>query len=134
MYQKLIVAGNLGADPEMRFLPSGVAVCNIRVASNNVYTKDGEKITETTWIRWAIWGNQGENANKYLKKGSKVLMEGRLKPEINVYTKADGTMGASYEATASSVVYLSSRGDVLDPQPDKEDSFEFTGDEDEIPF
>lgn len=111
MFQKLTIAGNLGRDPEMRFLPSGTAVCNISVATNNVYTKDGEKITETTWFRVAVWGNQAEAVNQYLKKGSKVLVEGRLKPEIEVFTKNDGTSAASYEVTASKVVFLSSRGE-----------------------
>ncbi len=79
MYQKLTIAGNLGRDPEMRYLPSGQAVTNINVATNRVYTdSNGQKVTETIWFRVSIWGAQGESVNQYLKKGSKVLVEGRL--------------------------------------------------------
>ena len=116
MYQKLTIAGNLGRDPEMRYLPSGQAVTNLNVATNRVYTKDEKKITETVWFRVSVWGNQGENANKYLKKGSKVLIDGRLNadPESGgprVFTRNDGTTGASFEMTADKVVYLSSRSE-----------------------
>ena len=116
MYQKLTIAGNLGRDPEMRYLPSGQAVTNLNVATNRVYTKDEKKITETVWFRVSVWGNQGENANKYLKKGSKVLVEGRINADPDTggprtFTRNDGTVGASFEMTADKVVYLSSRSE-----------------------
>ena len=111
MYQQLTIAGNLGRDPEMRYLPSGTAVTNINVATNRVYYKDEEKITETTWFRVSLWGKRAENVNQYLSKGSKVLVTGYLKPEIETFTRKDGTVGASYEVTAQNITFLSSRGE-----------------------
>lgn len=109
MYQKMTIAGNLGRDPEMRYLSSGQAVTNINVATNRVYTKDsGEKVTETTWFRVSIWGKRAETVNQYLRKGAKVLVEGRLQPEIRVY-ESKGEYKASYEMTASNVIFLSSK-------------------------
>ena len=111
MYQKLTVVGYLGGDPELRFLPSGTAVCNFSIASNRTYTKDNEQVKETTWFRVSVWGNQGENANKYLAKGSRVLVEGRLKPDPDtgnprLWVKGSETY-ASFEVDAQRVVYLS---------------------------
>ena len=138
MYQKLTIVGNLGRDPEMRYLPSGQAVTNLNVATNRVYTKDNEKVTETTWFRVSVWGNQGENANKYLKQGSKVLIEGRLNSDESgnprTYTRNDGTTGASFEMTAQQVVYLSSRGDVVGNAGDEPFSLPSVEDADDIPF
>ena len=139
MYQKLIIAGNLGRDPEMRYLPSGQAVTNINVATNRVYTdSNGQKVTETIWFRVSVWGTQGENANTYLKKGSKVLIEGRLNadPETGgprVFIRQDQSAGASFEMTANRVIFLSSRSDDQAYQSDS-GGFSEPVDEDDIPF
>ena len=117
MYERLIFVGNLGREPEMRFLPSGQAVTNLNVATNRTYKdSNGQKVTETTWYRVSVWGAQAESANQYLKKGSKVLIEGRLNsdPETGgprIFTRNDGTSGASYEVTAQRVVFLSSKSE-----------------------
>ena len=140
MYQKITLVGNLGRDPEMRYLPSGQAVTNLNVATNNVYTKDGQKVTETTWFRVSVWGNQAENANKYLKQGSKVLIEGQMKGDESgnprSFTRNDGTIGTSFEVTANRVVYLSSRTeDQSGPGHEDLKDHDFgTPDEDDIPF
>ena len=83
MFQKLIIAGNLGSDPEMRYLPNGQAVTNFSMASNRKWTDKatGEIQKETTWFRVSVWGAQAEAANQYLVKGRQVLIEGRLKPD-----------------------------------------------------
>ena len=133
MYHKITIAGNLGRDPEMRYLPTGQAVTNVNVATNRTYKdSNGEKVSETTWFRVAIWGARGEVVNQYLKKGSKVLIEGRLTcdPETGgpkVFTRSDGTAGSSYEITADNVVFLSSKSEdsAYQPQQTEEDDISF---------
>ena len=122
MYQLIVIAGNLGRDPEMRYTPSGQAVTSLNVATNNQYTsKSGEKVKETTWWRVSVWGKQAESCNEYLRKGSKVLVEGRMTqdPETGgprVY-EANGTWRSSYEITAQIVRFLSSKGEDSAPEP-----------------
>ena len=79
MYQQLIIVGNLGKDPEMRYTPSGTPVTSLSVATNRKYTgSDGQVVKETTWFRVSVFGKSAETAAQYLKKGSAVLVEGRL--------------------------------------------------------
>jgi len=117
MYHTIIIVGFLGRDPEMRFTPSGQAVTNFNVATNRQYTgSDGQPVKETIWFRVSTWGKQAETCNQYLRKGSKVLVEGRLVPDKEtggprVYTRQDGTTGSSFEVSASTVRFLSSRGE-----------------------
>ena len=115
MYHKLIIVGNLGRDPEMRYIPSGQAVTSFSLASNRTYTgKEGQRVKETIWFRITVWGKQAESCNNYLQKGSKVLVEGRINPDENgsprIWNRQDGTPAASYEVTASTVRFLDSRG------------------------
>ena len=109
MYQKLIFIGNLGSNPEQRFTPSGDPVTTFSVATSRKY---GET-DETTWFRVSVWGKQAESCNTYLSKGSKVLVEGRLKSNSdgnpNVYQRKDGTWASSYEVVAESVKFLSGK-------------------------
>ena len=128
MYQKLIIIGNLGRDPEMRYTPDGKAVTTFSVATSRKYNEK----EETTWFRVSVWGKQAESCNQYLTKGSKVLVEGRLRPDANtgapqVFQKKDGSWGSSYEVHADTVRFLSSRGEV---NPEASD----TVDDDDIPF
>lgn len=116
MYQKITIVGNLGNNPEMRYMPDGTAVTAFSVATSNSYKdKDtGEKKQDTTWFRVSVWGKKGENANQYLSKGKKVLVEGRLKADQStgsprIWTRQDGTVGASFEVTASDVRFLSAK-------------------------
>ncbi len=82
MFNKVILVGNLTRDPELRYLPSGSAVCNTAIATNRKYkTQTGEQREEVLFIDIALFGRTGEISNQYLKKGSKVLVEGRLKLE-----------------------------------------------------
>ena len=117
MYHKIIIVGNLGKDPEMRFLPSGQAVTNFNVATSRQYTdSSNQRVKETIWFRVAVWGRQAESCNTYLHKGSKVLVEGRINPDPvtggpRTYTRQDGTVGAQYEISATSVQFLSSRSE-----------------------
>lgn len=113
MFQKVILAGNLGRDPEMRYMPDGTAVTNLSLAVNRTWTDraTGQKAQETTWFRVAVWGAQAEACNQYLHKGSQVLVEGRLKPDPatggpKMFTRQDGTVGATFELHAESVRFL----------------------------
>ena len=114
MYQKLIIIGNLGRNPEQRFTPSGDPVTTFSVATSRKY---GEK-DETTWFRVSVWGKQAESCNKYLSKGSKGVVEGRLKSNADgnprVYERKDGTWSASYEITAESVRFLTPKGEQVE--------------------
>lgn len=76
---KAIIIGNLGKDPEMRYMPSGDAICNFSVATTDSWKgKDGEKQEKTEWHQISMFGKLAEVAGKYLKKGSQVYIEGRL--------------------------------------------------------
>ena len=114
MYHTIIIVGNLGRDPEMRYTPSGLPVTSFSVASNRTFTRDNQQVKETIWFKVTTWGKQAETCNNYLKKGSKVLIEGRLTPGDNgsprMWTAQDGTSRSSYEVTANTVRFLSSRG------------------------
>jgi len=142
MYQKLIFIGNLGRDPEMRYLPNGKAVTNLSVATNRVYNdSNGQKVTETTWFKVNAWGALAETTNQYLRKGSKVLVEGHLNPDPEtggpkIFSRNDGTAGTNYEMTAQRVVFLSSHGEDQAYQSPQQDQFPDPGgiDEDDIPF
>ena len=141
MYQQIIIVGNLGKDPEMRYTPSGTPVTSMSIATNRKYTgSDGQVVKETTWFRVSVFGKMAETVAQYLKKGSAVLVEGRLTPDKNsggprVYQRPDGTMGATYEVAANTVRFLSGRGEGgpgSAPAPSEEDIP--VGSEDEIPF
>ena len=115
MYHSLTIVGNLGKDPEMKYTPSGQAVAVFSVATSRTYTgKDGNQAKETNWFRISTWGKTAEACNQYLKKGSKVLIEGRLVPDKEtgaprMWKKQDGSFGTSFEVTASTVRFLDSR-------------------------
>lgn len=117
MYHTLIIVGNVGKEPEMRFTPSGQAVTSFSVATNRSYTDSGgEQIKETVWFRVTTWGKQAETCNQYVKKGMKVLVEGRLTADKatggpRTWTKKDGTAGSAFEVTAGTVRFLSSKDD-----------------------
>lgn len=137
-YSTIILVGNLGKDPEMRYTPSGQAVTNLSVATNRQYTgSDGQQVKETTWFRVSVWGKQAESCAQYLKKGRMVLVEGRLTPDPKtggprVWQGQNGP-GAAYEVSANTVRFLSSgRGD--DAFGDFSSSAEHEIADDNIPF
>lgn len=116
MFHKVILVGNLGRDPEMRYTPSGQAVTNFSVATNRRYTdSSGETRDETVWFRISVWGRQAEVANQYLSKGRQVLVEGRLLADENgnprTWTRQDGTPATSFEVTAQTVRFLGGKAD-----------------------
>lgn len=115
MYQKIVLVGNLGRDPELRFTSDGTPVANFSLATNESWTKDGERQERTTWWRVTCWRKLGETVAQYLSKGRKVLVEGRMNPDPEtggpkIWTGDDGVPRASYEITALEVKFLDSRG------------------------
>jgi len=126
MYHTLVIVGNVGKDAEMRYTPSGAAVASFSVATNRQYTDSGgQQVQETVWFRVSAWGKQAEACNQYVKKGMKVLVEGRLAADQKtgsprIWTAQDGSPRTSFEVTASTVRFLSSAGDVsyTDSQPE----------------
>jgi len=117
MYQKLIIVGNLGRDPEMRYTSDGTPVTNFSVATNRKWNNpDGSQGEETVWFRVSAWRRLAETCNQYLQKGRLVLIEGQLKPDPatggpRMWTGNDGVARASYEVTALTVKFLGGRGE-----------------------
>jgi len=106
---KVILIGNLGADPETRYLPSGDAVANIRIATTEVWKdKGGEKQEHTEWHRIAFFGKLAEIAGEYLKKGSPVYIEGRIR--TRKWQDKEGQDRYSTEIVADRMQLLGSRG------------------------
>lgn len=140
MFHTLIIVGNVGAEPSMRYTPGGQAVTSFSVATSRQYTSgSGEQVKETLWFRVATFGKTAEVCNQYLKKGSKVLVEGRLTCDKatggpKIYTKQDGTSGASFEVTAATVRFLSSAEHAAMTETAQDISQNGLPPEDEIPF
>ena len=116
MYHKIILVGNLGRDPEMRYTPSGQQVTNFSMATSEKWTgQDGQIHDRTIWWKVTSWGKQAEIVNQYLKKGSKVLVEGRMNPDDKgnprTWTAQDGTVRASFEVTAQTIKFLTPKGE-----------------------
>ncbi len=114
MYQRIVLVGNLGRDPEMRYTPNGTPVTSFSVATNRKYTaSDGQMKDETLWFRISVWGKQAETCNQYLTKGQKVLVEGSLVGDENggprIWTGQDGKPRASFEVRAQTVRFLGRR-------------------------
>ncbi len=106
---KVILIGNLGADPETRYLPSGDAVTNIRIATSEKWKdKSGEQQEHTEWHRIAFFGKTAEIAGEYLKKGSPVYVEGRIR--TRKWQDKEGQDKYSTEIVADRMQLLGSRG------------------------
>ena len=103
---QVILLGNLGRDPEVRYLPSGEPVANITIATSSRYkSKTGEMVEETEWHRVTFFGRLAEIASQYLKKGRPVYVEGRIK--TNKYTDKNGVERYSTDIIASEMQLLS---------------------------
>lgn len=111
MYHKIVIVGNLGRDPELRYTPSGKPVTNFSVAANRKWTNsDGTPGSETTWFRISAWGRLAEVVNEYCKKGQLVMVEGRMNSDEfgnpRVWQTNAGESRASYEVVAQMVKFL----------------------------
>lgn len=113
MYQQTTIVGNLGGDPELRYIASGDPITTFSVAVN-----EGKEYP--AWFRVSVFKPQAEACNQYLKKGRPVLVVGRLQygedGNPRQFTRKDGTNGTSFELTAQHVKFLPGKGDVADSQ------------------
>ena len=138
MFHTVIVAGNIGRDPEMRYTPSGVPVTSFSVATSRQYSNaQVQPVKETIWFRITCWSKLAEFANTYLKKGMKIIVEGRLVPDPNtggprVFQRSDGTSGASFEINAVTIRSIGSRSENTESGSTDFDTSDAS--EDDIPF
>lgn len=108
-FNKIIVVGNLGRDPELRYTPQGTPVCTFSIASNERRkAASGEQQDTTTWFRVTVWGKQAEAASKYLSKGRSVYVEGRL--HLEEWTDKEGKPRYTLEINASDLHFIDSAG------------------------
>jgi single-strand DNA-binding protein len=137
MYHKVVLVGNLGRDPEMRYLPSGQAVTNFSMATSEKWTgQDGQPQERTIWWRISVFGKQAEIVNNFLHKGRKVLVEGTMVADAKtgnprIWTGQDGQPHSSFEVRAMTIKFLDRKdaggqGDEMAGAP--------IAQEDEIPF
>ncbi|MBP6504584.1 MAG: single-stranded DNA-binding protein [Rhodoferax sp.] len=111
---KVILVGNLGRDPEIRYLPSGDPVANIAIATSSKYKgKDGNMVEETEWHRVTFFGKLAEIVGQYMKKGRSVYIEGRLK--TRKYTDKDGVEKYATDIIANEMQMLGGREGMGDP-------------------
>lgn len=108
-YQQCIIVGNLGRDPELKYMPSGDAVCKFTVAVSEKWTSkgSGEKQEKTTWFSVSVWGNQAETCAQYLAKGRQVMVIGTV--EARAYQNNAGEAAASLDMRARDVRFIGSR-------------------------
>lgn len=110
MYQQTTIIGNVGKDPELRFTPQGVAVCDFTVAVNKRYTtQGGDSREETTWFRVTCWRQLAETVAKYVRKGRQIFVVGEV--AASAYTDKAGQPAATLEITAQTVKFLGQRED-----------------------
>ena len=104
-FNKVILVGNLGRDPELRYTPQGTPVCSFTMATNERRKdKTGEMQDQTTWFRVTLWGRQAETASQYLTKGRPVYIEGRLR--VEEWTDRDGKPRHTLEVTATDMQFI----------------------------
>jgi single-strand DNA-binding protein len=110
---KVILIGNLGADPELRYTASGMAVAKFSLATKESWTKDGNKEERTEWHRIVAWGKLGEICGEYLAKGKPVYIEGRI--QTRSWEDKDGNKRYTTEIVAQNMQMLGSAGDKAAP-------------------
>ena len=116
---KIMVIGNLGTDPEMRFTPSGSQVTSFRLATTRNYTtSEGERRQETEWFTVTTWGKQAETCNQFLAKGRRAYVEGRLR--TSSWEGQDGQKRFKTEIVADRVIFLDRPGAAPLPEETEE--------------
>lgn len=141
MFHTIIIVGNLGKEPEMRYTPSGQSVVSFPVASNRRYTgQNGQTVQGTIWFRVTVWGNQAVICNERLHRGNRVLVEGHFTPDPSTGSPRvwdfQNRPTASYEVTATTVRFLSQREDNPQGEADAGQPAEVSEavDDNDIPF
>ncbi|HLU11954.1 MAG TPA: single-stranded DNA-binding protein, partial [Oceanobacillus sp.] len=117
MYQQVTIVGNVGRDPELKYMPNGRPVANFTVATNERWTdkQTNERKEKTTWWRVAVWGPQAETVSQYVSKGRQVMVIGTV--EARAYLDQSGQPQASLELTARDVRFLGGRDGDVQGQP-----------------
>jgi len=125
---KVMIIGNLGRDPEMRYTPSGKPVTTFSVATSRAWsTSEGEKREETEWFNVVAWSSLAEICKQYLSKGQQVYIEGRL--QTRHWEDQEGNKHTSVEIVANEMIILSERREAGEASAESESS-----DEEEFPF
>ena len=102
------IMGNLTKDPEIKSTPSGKSVCSMSIANNRIYTKNNQKVTEVSYFDIEVWGQIAENCSKYLKKGSGIIVEGRLRQDR---WEKDGKTQSRVRISANNVHFMPKKSD-----------------------
>ena len=131
---RVMIIGNVGTDPEMRYTPEGNPVTSFRVATSRTFsTSDGEKKQETEWFSVVTWGKQAESCNQFLTKGRQIYVEGRLR--TSTWEGQDGQKKSRVEIVASRVLFLGKQASA--PLPSDENTSEVPDDmidPEDLPF
>ena len=137
---KVILVGNAGKDPEVRYLEGGVAVANFSLATSEVYkNKNGEKVKKTEWHNIVLWRGLAEVAEKYVKKGSQLFIEGKIR--TRAWDDKDGNKRYTTEILGDSMQLLGKKSDSMDSSSEEDRvADEYSGtqsvneDTDDLPF
>jgi single-strand DNA-binding protein len=134
---KVILVGNLGADPDMRYTAGGQGVCELRLATSESWMKDGQKQEKTEWHRVVVWGKRAEVCSKYLSKGRQVYIEGRI--QTRTYDDKEGQKRYITEIIANDVQFIGGNkgGGSATPDAPVDSGYSApgpTGADDDIPF
>ena len=130
MHNQVTLIGHLGSEVEMRYTGTGAPVCSFRMATNEVWTKDGQRQEKVTWHRITLWRVNAENAAKYLGKGDMVMVVGKTEMP-SAYTNKNGEATAQNEVTGETIKYLKTKGNAANgdkssvPVPEDADSIPF---------
>lgn len=136
----LVIVGNLGRDPEMRYTPSGKPVTDFSVAVNRQYTgANGQPVKDVVWFKVSTWNKQAEICNEYLRKGAKVLVEGRLDYDPKTggpktWEGQDGVTHTGFALVAQTVRFMSAKGGETSAHAEPGDGGFSGAPDDDIPF
>ncbi|MFK5938147.1 MAG: single-stranded DNA-binding protein [Sulfurimonas sp.] len=109
MFNKIILVGNLTRDIELRYSQAGMGIANTAIATSHKFTQNGEKKEEVCFVDITFFGRSAEVANQYLRKGSKILVEGRLK--LDQWVDQNGQKRSKHSVTVATMQMLDSKGD-----------------------
>ncbi|MCR9012792.1 MULTISPECIES: single-stranded DNA-binding protein [Gabonibacter] len=138
MVNKVILIGNVGADPEVRYLEGGVAVTRFSLATTETYNnKNGERVSQTEWHNIVLWRNLAQIAEKYVKKGMTLYIEGRLR--TRTWDDQNGNKRYTTEIYGDTMQMLSRKQDNYEktpepPMPEAPSSLSNSDDSDDLPF
>lgn len=132
---KVILVGNLGRDPEVRYLEGGVAVAKFPLATSEIYkNRDGSKVEQTEWHNVVLWRGLAETAEKFLRKGMTIYVEGKIRTRS--WDDKEGNKKYATEIVADNMVMLTRKSDDItgDSYPKNDDTAFSSGPADDLPF